>query len=561
MNIFHSFDEITYDENTILTVGTFDGVHRGHRTVIRKLMELAQHRGLRHIILTMHPHPQIVLQRSTQTPVKHLTSIDERLELFRRLEVGNVLVIPFTREFARTPPEAFVRESLYGKIGLKSILVGYDHLFGRNRKGDETLLQSLGRELGFEVIRIDAFGENDLIISSTAIRQALLSKNIEQANELLGYDYFAIGKVVRSSGRGRSIGYPSANVELSDPHKLLPSRGVYLVESTIGERKYFGMANIGTRPTFAHNNKPDFEIHFFDFAGDIYEHELNVSFLCYIRNEKKFSGSDALAAALKNDEKICRGEIEKRCGIGRTISTHSPPIRKLEWDSNFFGFNIAQAYFTDENIDTRCIDIFCEKNDIVLVQTCIQIGNARVIDALEGCGYRFVDLKLTLEVKISGKPPLRQHPVEFATLDDLDELKALTHSLFSGSRYYTFELTRSKADDFYKIWIENAVKGIFDDFCIIHRIRGKIAGFVTAKLGGGAARIGLIGVSPKMHDKGIGSLLVKKLIHILSHRNIDTLRVVTQGANTAALNLYIKNGFAVKDMEMWLYKITGRKKC
>ncbi|MDQ1266288.1 MAG: Riboflavin biosynthesis protein [Bacteroidota bacterium] len=305
MNIFHSFEEIEFNSETVLTVGTFDGVHLGHQTIIGRMLSIAAKEHLRHLLITIDPHPQIVLQINGRAPIKLLTNIKERLTLFEMFGIENTLVVPFNIEFSQIAPEIFVRDYLAKKIGLKKILIGYDHMFGRDRQGNSGLLEQLSRELSFGVEKISPFQEKNITISSTKIRHALLENNINQANEMLGYNYFVSGKVVYGSGRGSKLGYPTANIKIKDNNKLLPANGVYFVSAEIEGRDIYGMANLGTRPTFTKDNFPTLEVYFFDFNGDIYNKHIQLSFLKFIRIEKKFTGEKDFLAQLKKDNEFC----------------------------------------------------------------------------------------------------------------------------------------------------------------------------------------------------------------------------------------------------------------
>ena len=305
MIVCRSFDEIVYNPDTVLTVGTFDGVHSGHGIILNRLVQLAKEDRCRSVLATIDPHPRIVLGKDKDNPVQLLTTIEERIPLFESYGLDNLVVIPFTKAFAAIPPEVFVRDYLAGRIGMKKMLVGYDHMFGKNREGNKDLLDNLGRELAFEVEQIKAYKESDITVSSTKIRNNLLSGKIEIANQLLGYDYFVVGNVIRGDQRGRSIGFPTANIQLADEHKLMPSSGVYLVSSIIDDKKYHGMANIGTRPTFTDDTAMSTEVHFFDFNENLYDSKLSLSFIKYIRPEQKFASKEEFILQLEKDKNNC----------------------------------------------------------------------------------------------------------------------------------------------------------------------------------------------------------------------------------------------------------------
>ena len=312
MIVYRNFEEIDTNPNTILTVGTFDGVHNGHKVIINTLKKRSKELGLRDVVLTIHPHPQVVLKKTDKEPIKILSTIEERIRLFEEIGVSNLLIVNFTYEFSRTAPESFVKDYLVKKIGMKRILVGYDHMFGKDRVGNRDLLRNLGNELGFDVERMDAHEENNLIISSTKIRNAIKDKQLDLAKELLGYSYSAEGRVVKGDMRGRTIGYPTANLELFDQSKLLPPNGVYFVKVVVDGSEYYGMTNIGYRPTFDGGKKKTFETNIFDFDSDIYGHTIKVVFLKFIREEKKFPGIDELISALKNDEMKCKELVNSK---------------------------------------------------------------------------------------------------------------------------------------------------------------------------------------------------------------------------------------------------------
>lgn len=305
MNVYRSFDEVPFDKNTVVTVGTFDGVHRGHQQILNSLLEKSSEFTARPFAMTFEPHPQIVLQKVGKPPIQLLTSIEERLQIFEMFNIPNVLVIPFSQEFSEISSEDFIKNFLIEKVGMSHILIGFDHNFGKNREGNEELLQKLGGEFGFTVEKIPAFNESGTAISSTRIRQAIKRGDIEFANEMLGYPYIVIGTVVRGDGRGRNLGFATANIQTLNAQKLLPANGVYFVGAMIDGVNTFGMANIGTRPTFTDDIFPTLEAHFFDFDKSIYDKQIIVSFLKFIREERKFTGYDMFFSQLTEDKITC----------------------------------------------------------------------------------------------------------------------------------------------------------------------------------------------------------------------------------------------------------------
>lgn len=302
MNVYRDFNEIQRDENTVLTVGSFDGIHKGHQKIIKRLKEIAQKENLRAIIITFDPHPQITLQSKNKPPISILTNINEKVKIFRQYGINHCLVVTFSYEFSQTPAEVFIKELLYKKVGIKKILIGYDHMFGKNRSGDKSLLDDLADELNFEVERIDALETGDVIISSTKIRKALEEGEIEKANEMLGHDYMLQGTVVKGDQRGKKLGFPTANIVPPDRHKLIPGNGVYLVSSEIDNKTVYGLANIGLRPTFKNDITPTIEVNFLDFEGDLYDSDLYISFKSYIRPEKKFNSPEELIEQINLDK-------------------------------------------------------------------------------------------------------------------------------------------------------------------------------------------------------------------------------------------------------------------
>lgn len=311
MIIYKDFDEIEHNPNTVIALGTFDGVHKGHQKIIHRLNDIAKSENLRPLIITMDPHPRIVLQNEHRPRIQLLTTIKERLDLFRKFGVENVLIIHFTYEFSQTPPDEFVQKYLIEKIGLRKFLMGREHFFGRNRQGSYELLLDLSKKFGFEIEKVEDYVEDDIVVSSTKIRHLLLEAGVATANKYLGYPYLVRGKVVHGNGRGGTIGYPTANIKPSDAYKLLPGDGVYLVSIEFDGKIMYGMANIGTRPTITTDTKSTLEVHIFDFSDDLYGMELTVHFHHFIREEKKFRNIDELAYQIEKDELICRDLIEE----------------------------------------------------------------------------------------------------------------------------------------------------------------------------------------------------------------------------------------------------------
>ncbi len=306
MQMYRSIAEVPYDQRSIVTVGTFDGVHRGHRAIIERMRAVARARHARTVVVTFEPHPRLVLQRSTQQPFGLLTTLAEKYALLHNLGVDLLVVIPFTFEFSQTSAEEFVRSVLVEKIGLMHIVIGYDHSFGKDRQGNQALLERLGAELGFSVESVPpVYLDSGEPISSTKIRGALQRGDLATANAMLGYTYSVEGIVVQGDGRGRRLGYPTANIELLDPHKLLPASGVYCVSAPIEGQIVQGMANIGVRPTFTDSAHLRLEAHFFDFSGYLYDRKIVLRFHCYVRKERRFESVDMFWSQLREDRETC----------------------------------------------------------------------------------------------------------------------------------------------------------------------------------------------------------------------------------------------------------------
>lgn len=308
MNIYRNIEDIKFDLNTVITVGTFDGVHLGHKQIIETLIYIANEKKYRNFIVTLDPHPRIVLQKNNpeKSEIKLLNNLEDRLQLFESYGIENVLVINFTEDFAKTSPTQFIEDIIYSKIGFKHFLIGYDHSFGKDREGDIHLLNNIKDRLNFEVTKVEPYLINEDTISSTKIRKAIAENQIQKANKYLGYNYFIKGTVIEGDKRGRKIGFPTANIDINDNFKLIPPVGVYTVKVEIVNKLpksvYFGMANIGFRPTFYDEKKLSIEVNIFDFEEDIYNKEVRVEFLHHLRNEQKFNGIDEIINQLKLDK-------------------------------------------------------------------------------------------------------------------------------------------------------------------------------------------------------------------------------------------------------------------
>lgn len=295
--------------NTVLTVGTFDGVHAGHKVLINKVLDLAEEKNARSVIVTFDPHPRDIINPG-KAGIKLLSSLDERSEMLADLGVDEMVVIPFDRDFSLLTSEEFVRNIIWKKIGVSAFVIGYDHQFGRNREGTIETVQKLGRDLGFQTHIVSKQEVGDKTVSSTAVRKTIQDEgNMELAASLLDKHYILNGTVVHGDKRGRKIGYPTANIQPQNEKKVIPKNGVYAVWVRFEKSYYQGMMNIGKRPTF-NGESTVLEVHVFDFNKEIYGKDLQLQFIRRIRDEQNFEGIEKLKNQLKLDEKVARSVLE-----------------------------------------------------------------------------------------------------------------------------------------------------------------------------------------------------------------------------------------------------------
>ena len=307
MTSFNNIDEFNSTDYTILTIGTFDGVHLGHQKVLERLTKEAKNNNLKSTVLTFFPHPRTVL--NPNKPLKLINSVNERTDLLSKSKIDNLIIHPFDKSFSELDPEKYVLEILVKKLKAKIILIGYDHKFGKNRTADINDLKMYGEKYGFKVIEIKAEEISNIAISSTKIRKAISEGDISTAKEYLGYDVSLSGKIVHGKSIGRTIGFPTANVEVSEGYKLLPKNGVYLIESIINKKQVFGMMNIGVKPTLIESSKT-IEINFFDFEGDLYDKNIRVDIKQFIRDEVRFESLELLKSQIQKDKINCNSIID-----------------------------------------------------------------------------------------------------------------------------------------------------------------------------------------------------------------------------------------------------------
>ena len=303
MNVVNGIENYKANSKSILTIGTFDGVHLGHQKIIASLVTKAKQQSLQANILTFFPHPRMVLQKESN--LKLIDTLEEKQNLLSELGIDNLIVQPFSKEFSKLTAIEFTRDILVDELGMSALMIGYDHRFGKNREASVEDLIRYGESYNFEVTVIPAQDISSITVSSTKIRDAIKISNFKKVNQFLGRPYELNGKVIKANGVGRTIKYPTANIEIKETYKLIPPKGVYLVKIYLGENEFSGMMNIGNRPTINGLNET-IEIHIFDFDKDIYGKNLKVCFLQKIRKEKKFDSLTSLKNQLKKDEENCK---------------------------------------------------------------------------------------------------------------------------------------------------------------------------------------------------------------------------------------------------------------
>ena len=299
MKIYQSTINFSTNRKTIVTIGTFDGVHIGHQSILKKLTASAKEKKIESIVLTFFPHPRMVLQQDSS--IKLLNTIDEKASLLEKFGLDYLIIQPFDETFSNMLAEDFVKNILVDKLNIQKIIIGHDHRFGKNRIADINDLIDFGKKYNFEVEQISAQDIDEITISSTKIRKALLDGKIKLANQFLGYSYFISGHVIEGKKIGRTINFPTANIQINESYKLLPKNGVYIVSSEINDIQYFGMMNIGNNPTLGENEQ-SIEVHYFDMSENIYNEKLKISILEHIRDERKFNSLPDLQAQLEKDK-------------------------------------------------------------------------------------------------------------------------------------------------------------------------------------------------------------------------------------------------------------------
>jgi len=308
LRTYPSAQEFDGKKSTVVTIGTFDGVHVGHRKIIQRLLASAQGSDLESAVLTFFPHPRMVVQNNAD--IKLINTIKERKILLEKTGLDHLIIHPFTLDFSRLTAEAYVKDILVDQLHAKKVIIGYDHHFGRNRNANIDDLKRFGEKYDFEVEEISKQDIDDVSISSTKIRKALDLGDIEKANRYLGHPFVLTGIVSRGKGLGRKMNYPTANLKIAETYKIIPHKGVYVVQSEIDGKQEYGMMSIGTNPTVGGSDLT-IETYFFDLDRDLYDRELEIQVLQRIRDEKNFNGIEELIAAMQSDERFSRDYIAK----------------------------------------------------------------------------------------------------------------------------------------------------------------------------------------------------------------------------------------------------------
>lgn len=299
LKIFHSINDFSSPKKTILTLGTFDGVHIGHLKILDKVINSTAHSKFESLVLTFFPHPRMVLQENSE--IKLLNTITEKIDLLEKMGINNLVIHPFDETFSRLTAEEFVKSVLVEKFNIHKIIIGYDHRFGRNRTANIDDLVNFGIKYGFEVEQISVQEIDDISVSSTKIRRALSEGDMTLANNYLGYEYFLTGTVVKGKQLGRTIGFPTANIHIAEDYKLIPKKGAYIIKSIINNKVIHGIMNIGFNPT-VEGERLSLEIHFLDFTENLYDKKISITLLKYLRPEQKFGSLDELKAQLECDK-------------------------------------------------------------------------------------------------------------------------------------------------------------------------------------------------------------------------------------------------------------------
>ena len=308
MKVIYGIENYKPLKSCALTIGTFDGVHVGHQKIIKRLVTVSRIKDIKPVVLTFFPHPRMILQ--SDTSLKLIDTLEEKINLLKKLNIETLIIHPFSKSFSRISANEFIRDIIVKSLSVKYLIIGYDHRFGRNREATVDNLVNSGFTYGFEVEKIEAREIETVNVSSTKIRNAIITGDIYKANKYLNRPFKITGKVVTGNGIGRKIDFPTANILVPEDFKLLPKDGVYFVKSLIDSHYFFGMMNIGFRPTVNGKVRTN-EVHFLNLNKNLYDKQIKIEVLDLIRNEKKFSSLKDLEKQLVTDKKVCEDLIQK----------------------------------------------------------------------------------------------------------------------------------------------------------------------------------------------------------------------------------------------------------
>ena len=393
MNVYNSLSDLPDFQNAVLTIGSFDGVHAGHQKILERINLLAQKNKGESIVITFHPHPRQVIYPNDKS-LRLLNSIDEKVALFEKYGVDNVVVVPFTVEFSQQSADEYIQKFLLEKFNPKYIVIGYDHKFGLNRQGDINYLKWYSKEKDFEVVEISRHDIENIGISSTKIRNSLLEGKVKQANNLLNHNYSMSGTVVRGQGIGKDLGYPTANIQIKNSFKLIPLDGIYAVNVIYRDQRYGGMLYIGDRPTLKEHKNKTIEVNVFDFHKDIYGEKLTIEFVDHIRGDVKFDNLDGLKDQLAKDKIASLAILEKEKLSNVPLKT---PQKKPTLPSvaivilNYNGVDFLKKFLPSvlksdyENLSVHVADNGSSDTSIALLKTTFQ--EVEIIDLEDNHGF------------------------------------------------------------------------------------------------------------------------------------------------------------------------------
>ena len=310
MYVIRDLDEVKFQENCILTIGTFDGIHLGHQSIIENLLNSKKTKADCATIITFEPHPQFIIE-SNKKNIKLLTTIEEKIEILKSFDIDRLIIIPFTKEFSQINSLDFLEKILIKKIGFNKIIIGYDHAFGKNRHGNIDIIKKLASGFNFEINLVSPLSIDNTIISSTIIRELLLKGDVAKASEFLSRNYSLRGKVIKGEGLGRKLNAPTANLSLLNTNKLIPKDGIYAVWATFSDKKYKSVLYIGNKPTFL-GKQHSIELNVFNFSGDLYDQVIEIEFIDRIRDDIKFNNTSDLITQINIDKQKARQILDNK---------------------------------------------------------------------------------------------------------------------------------------------------------------------------------------------------------------------------------------------------------